>query len=69
MRKTILIFFCLLFINNIFSQNDTIKSLVDKTENLNLEMWDLVDFAQKNIKKDRQLALFFLLLDWDKYKI
>lgn len=45
--------------NNIYSQNDSIKFLVEKTKSLNLDMWELSEFAQRNLKKDVQLARFF----------
>ena len=42
-----------------FSQNEDIKSLVEKTSELNLDMWDLTTYAEKNIKDKEKLARFF----------
>ena len=68
MKKAICITFMILsFINISFSQNVDIKSLVKKTNELNLDMWDLTTYAEKHIKDKEQLARFFLLLDWFKY--
>ena len=47
------------FINISFSQNVDIKSLVKKTNELNLDMWDLTTYAEKHIKDKEQLARFF----------
>lgn len=43
----------------VYSQNVSIKSLVEKTNELNLDMWDLTTFAEKNIKDKAQLAKFY----------
>jgi len=60
MKKTICITFLILsFINFGFSQNENIKSLVKKTNELNLDMWDLTTYAEKHIKDKEQLARFF----------
>jgi len=60
MKKTIYTtFFFLLFINVGFSQNESIKSLVEKTNDLKLDMWDLTTFAEEHIKDKEQLARFF----------
>ncbi len=53
---TLLIFF---FISSVFSQNESVKTLVEKTNELNLDMWDLTTFAEENIKDKEQLAKFF----------
>jgi hypothetical protein len=60
MKKT----FCTLiiiisFVNFGFSQNESIKALVEKTNELNLDMWDLTTYAEKHIKDKEQLARFF----------
>ena len=60
MRKTILAaFFILVFINYGFSQNEQIKSLVEKTNEMNFDMWDLTDYAKENVKNKDELAKFF----------
>jgi len=60
MKKTIFrTFFLLLFVNYGFSQTEQIKSLVEKTNEMNLDMWDLTDYAEKNIKDKNELAKFF----------
>ena len=59
MKNRLLILFFLIFLSSASSQNESVKSLVDKTKDLNLDMWDLVEFAQKNIKEDIELARFF----------
>ena len=53
------IFFIVFFANSIFSQTEKIKELVEKTSELNLDMWDLTTYAEKNIKDKEQLARFF----------
>jgi hypothetical protein len=53
------IFFIFFFINSVFSQNGSIKSLVEKTNKLNLDIWDFAAFAEENIKDKEQLARFF----------
>ncbi len=42
-----------------FSQNVDIKSLVEKTNKLNLDMWDLTTYAEEHIKDKEELAKFF----------
>jgi len=60
MKKTIFTtFFLLIFVNYGFSQNEQIKSLVEKTNEMNLDMWDLTDYAKENIKDKNELAKFF----------
>lgn len=60
MKKTICITFLILsFMNYGFSQNESIKSLVEKANELNLDMWDLTTYAEKHIKDKEQLARFF----------
>jgi hypothetical protein len=60
MKKTIFTtFFLLIFVNYGFSQNEQIKSLVIKTNDINLDMWDLTEYAQKHLKKKEELARFF----------
>ncbi|PCI11957.1 MAG: hypothetical protein COB73_00480 [Flavobacteriaceae bacterium] len=59
MKIQFLTLFFLLFINSVLSQNESIKSLVKKADSLNLDMWDLVDYAEENLKEDVELAQFF----------
>jgi len=59
MRNQFLIVFFLLFINSTSSQNDSIKSLVEKSNDLNLDMWELTDYAREHLKEDIELARFF----------
>ncbi|MCF6350550.1 MAG: hypothetical protein L3J23_05905 [Flavobacteriaceae bacterium] len=60
MKRTFYItFFIFLFINSVFSQNESVKELVKKTNELNLDMWDLTTFAEENIKDKEKLAKFF----------
>lgn len=42
-----------------FTQDKTIKSLVEKTNDLNLDIWELTEFAEKHLKDKEQLARFF----------
>ncbi|MCH7784636.1 MAG: hypothetical protein IIB06_04355 [Bacteroidetes bacterium] len=60
MKRTIyIIFIIFFFVNSAISQNESIKSLVGKTNALNLDMWNLTDFAKEHIKEKNQLARFF----------
>ncbi len=60
MKKTIFIaFFILLTTNYGFSQNESIMKLVEKTNGMKLDMWDLTEFAQKHLKEKEELARFF----------
>ena len=59
MKKQILILVFLILTNFAYSQDVSIKSLVEKTNELNLDMWDLTTFAEKNIKNKEQLAKFY----------
>jgi len=60
MKRTFCITFLILFFaNSVISQNESIESLVEKTNELNLDMWDLTTFAEENIKDKEQLAKFF----------
>ncbi|WP_340203652.1 transglutaminase domain-containing protein [Ascidiimonas sp. W6] len=59
MKIRLPILFFLIFIASVSSQNTSIKRLVDKTKTLNLDIWDLTDFAQENLKTDAELARFF----------
>ncbi|QNK77972.1 hypothetical protein H7F37_02465 [Winogradskyella sp. PAMC22761] len=52
-------FFIVFFANSVFSQTEKIKELVEKTSELNLDMWDLTTYAEENIKDKEQLARFF----------
>ena len=58
-KNQLLIIFFLVFINYISSQNNEIKLLVEKTEKLNLDMWELSEFAEKNLKNEDDKARFF----------
>lgn len=69
-KKLLLLFFTLTFLG-IKSQNssetytfklnarDSIKLLVEDTKKMDLDMWELSDFAQKKLKKKEDLAFFF----------
>ena len=60
MKRTFcIIFFIFFFVDSIISQNDSIKSLVEQTKELNLDMWDLTTIAEERIKDKEQLARFF----------
>ena len=59
MKKQILIIIFLIFTHFLHSQDVKIKALVEKTNDLNLDMWDLTTFAEKNIKDKEQLAKFY----------
>ncbi len=58
MRKIVIILF-ILFINFGFAQNENIKSLVKKTDSLNLDRWELIEFAEKHLEDKEHLAKFF----------
>lgn len=45
--------------NLINGQNNSIKSLMDKTENMDLDMWDLVEYCRKNLQTEKEQANFF----------
>ena len=51
--------------NSVVCQTESIKKLVEKTNELNLDMWDLTTYAEENIKDKEQLALFFY--HWKHY--
>src|SRR5690606_27251801 len=58
MKRTIFtLFFILSFINFGFAQN--VKSLVKKANEIQLDIWDLTDFAKDNFNNKEQLARFF----------
>jgi len=59
MKNQILTIFFLIFIHSVSSQNVSTKSLIEKSNELNLDMWDLAEYAQENIKDETQLAYFF----------
>jgi hypothetical protein len=60
MKRTICItFFIFFFVNSVISQNESIKSLVEKTNELNLDMLYLTDYVKEHIKDKEQLARFF----------
>ncbi len=58
-KKLAILYIFVLSSNFIISQNDMIKSLVDKTDSLDLDMWDLVDFAKQNLESKNDQARFF----------
>lgn len=45
--------------NFCFSQTDHIKSLVEETNGLDLDIWELVDYAKTNLNSDEELSRFF----------
>lgn len=51
--------FILFFTHSVSSQTESIKALVEKTKELNLDMWDLTDYATKHIKDKNELTKFF----------
>ncbi|RIV48697.1 hypothetical protein D2V93_17025 [Flagellimonas taeanensis] len=51
----------LLCFNHLFSQNDSIKSLVTATNKKNFDIEELVDFARDNLDSEPSLARFFYL--------
>jgi transglutaminase/protease-like cytokinesis protein 3 len=59
MKNRLLIILFLIFTNYVSSQNKEIKLLVEKTEKLNLDMWELSEFAEKNLKNKNEIARFF----------
>lgn len=60
MKKSILIFILTLFIISISTaQNESIKSLVEKTSEKNLDIFELTEIAKNQIKDKRELAEFF----------
>lgn len=58
-KKFVLMIFVFSFVNIGFTQNETIKSLVEKTNDLNLDMWELTEYAEKHLKDKEELARFF----------
>ena len=60
MKRTFCItFFILILANSVTSQSESIKLLVEKTNELNLDMWDLTTYAEENLKDKEELARFF----------
>ncbi|WAC03729.1 hypothetical protein N7U66_10035 [Lacinutrix neustonica] len=60
MKRTFCITFLILFFtNSVISQTEAIKALVEKTNELNLDMWDLTTYAEEHIKDKEELAKFF----------
>lgn len=59
MKKQIFIIVFLILTHFVYPQDVSIKSLVEKTNGLNLDMWDLTTFAEKNIKGKEELAKFY----------
>lgn len=60
MKQTFCItFFILFFANSVTSQTETLKLLLEKTNELNLDMWDLTTYAEENLKDKEALAKFF----------
>ncbi len=41
------------------SQTESIKLLIEKTNELNLDIWDLTTYAEENLKDKEELAKFF----------
>ncbi|WP_348743563.1 transglutaminase domain-containing protein [Tenacibaculum sp. 190524A05c] len=58
MKKLLLVSFLALTIT-LVSQENKVKSLVEKSKTLNLEMWELTVFAQKKLTSKTDLAKFF----------
>lgn len=58
-KLTLLLFISLFFLNLSTAQNQSIKLLVEKANGLNLDIFELTDFAKSNIKDKRELAKFF----------
>ncbi|WOD43854.1 transglutaminase domain-containing protein [Hwangdonia lutea] len=60
MKKRIFLAFVIFSaINYGFSQNESIKELVEKTNGMNLGMLELTDFAKEHLKDKQELARFF----------
>jgi hypothetical protein len=59
MQPICITFFIFFFVNSVISQNESIKSLVEKTNELNLDMLYLTDYVKEHIKDKEQLARFF----------
>jgi len=60
MKRTFCITFFILFLtNSVISQTESIKALLEKTNELNLDMWDLTTYAEENLKDKEELAKFF----------
>lgn len=51
----------LLWASSLFSQSDSIKLLVDKTNSKNFDIWELINFANSNLDSEEDLARFFYL--------
>lgn len=59
MKNKLLILVFLFFFNFVASQNKEVKKLIEQTEKLNLDMWELSEFAEKNLSSKKQIAIFF----------
>jgi len=59
MKKLLFLCLLILFNNFSFSQNENIKLLVENTKELNLEMFELTKFAEKNLNEKADIAKFF----------
>jgi transglutaminase/protease-like cytokinesis protein 3 len=58
-KITYILILTLLFASPTYSQSDSIKSLVEKSNSMNLDMWELTDFAKQHITDKNQLPRFF----------
>jgi len=59
MKRYILLLISLLFFNSVFSQNEKINELISDTDEMNLNIWDFVDYAKNKITDKTELAKFF----------
>lgn len=60
MKKAFHITFFLFFlVSSAFSQSESLRTLIEKSNELNLDMWELTTFAEKNIQDKETLAKFF----------
>lgn len=59
MKKTALLLLILFNFGSLFSQSDKIAKLIYETDELNLDMWDFVDYAKVKIEDKTELTKFF----------
>lgn len=60
MKKLLYRIFLVFMLTNFgFGQNNSIESLIKQTNELELDMWELTEFAQKHIKDKEKLSKFF----------
>jgi len=59
MKKLILLLLLLFNLNSVFSQSDVINELINETDELNLDMWDFVEYAKDKITNKIELSKFF----------